>query len=165
MKAAEEEEDRAGASYGVAEVDGIKSEESSEHEECCNSADELHDRKLFTQPDGSYLGECPLCFLPLPLDRSKSIFWSCCSEIICEGCIYANYKSNSYDEVKAGKCPFCREPGTDDDEIDKKMMKRIKANDPAALREMGAERYDDGNYDGALKYLSKAAELGDLEAD
>ncbi len=105
MNASEEEEDRVGASScGVAEVDDIKSEECYEHDEESNErADELHDRKLFTQPDGSYLGECPLCFLPLPLDRSKSMFWSCCSEIICEGCVLANYKSNSCDVVLRGQ--------------------------------------------------------------
>jgi tetratricopeptide (TPR) repeat protein len=44
------------------------------------------------------------------------------------------------------------------------MMKRVKANDPAALREMGVERYEDGNYDGAFEYWTNAAELGDIEA-
>jgi TPR repeat protein len=146
----EEEDERVGASCG--KVGDIKSE-----------ADELHDRKLFTQPDSSHLGECPLCFLPLPLDRSKSVFWTCCSEIICDGCVLANFKSKSYDEVKAGRCPFCREPAKDD-EIYKRMMIRVKANDPAASREMGVERYDEGNYNIALKYFTKAAELGDFDS-
>jgi hypothetical protein len=37
--AAEEEDERAGTSCGDAEVDGVKSEESSEHDEEFNSAD------------------------------------------------------------------------------------------------------------------------------
>ena len=95
MTAAEEEEDRVGTSYGVAEVDGgVKSEECSEHDEEFNIAD-LHDRKLFTQPDETHLGECPLCFLPLPIDKNKSVFRTCCSEIICKGCVVANIMSNN----------------------------------------------------------------------
>ena len=44
------------------------------------------------------------------------------------------------------------------------MMIRVKANDPAASREMGVERYDEGNYNIALKYFTKAAELGDFDS-
>ena len=92
------------------------------------------------------------------------MFYSCCSEIICEGCVLANYKSNSYDVVKAGKCPFCREQAMDDEIMRKRKMKRIKANDPAALREMGGECYAEGEYDSAFDYFTKAAELGDPES-
>jgi TPR repeat protein len=45
------------------------------------------------------------------------------------------------------------------------MMKRVKANDPAAMREMGAmKHYDEGDYKGAFNYLTKAAELEDIRA-
>jgi TPR repeat protein len=44
------------------------------------------------------------------------------------------------------------------------MKKRIKANDPAALCQMGGERYHEGGYYNAFKYLSKAADLGDMDA-
>ncbi len=43
-------------------------------------------------------------------------------------------------------------------------MKRIKANDPAALRQMGISCHKEGDYDDAFKYLAKAAEFGDLMA-
>jgi TPR repeat protein len=43
-------------------------------------------------------------------------------------------------------------------------MERIKKNCPAAMREMGNECYHEGDYKGALKYLIKAAELGDASA-
>jgi TPR repeat protein len=65
--------------------------------------------------------------------------------------------------VKAGSCPFCREPATDD-ENEKRLMKRIKANDPVAMRHKGKKYYREGDYDAAFEYLTKAAELGDLEA-
>ena len=51
---------------------------------------ELHDKDLFTQPDGSHMGECPICFLPLSLDITKSNIMPCCSKFICDGCTYAN---------------------------------------------------------------------------
>ena len=132
-------------------------------EECKQRKALLHDRKLFTQPDGTHFGECPLCFLPLPLDGSKSMFRTCCSETVCNGCIYANFMSNIHDMEKAGRCPFCREVANDD-ENEKRMMKRAKANDPAALSQMGGRCSKEGDYDAAFEYLTKAAELGDLMA-
>ena len=67
--------------------------------------------------------------------------------------------------MKALSCPFCRTPmARDEDENRKRMMKRIKKNDPAAIRQMGAKYYDEGDYDSAVEYYTKAAELGDSEA-
>ena len=166
------------ANCGVAEVDDIKlmdcdgcdlvkycsdkcmEEHREQHEEDCKKRKaELNDNKLFTQPDRTYLGECPLCFLPLPLDVGKSSFYRCCSKIVCDGCVYAHERSNGGD-----RCPFCREPRADAEENTKKAMKRIKVNDPAAMREMGARLYDEGEYDKAFEYYTKAAGLGDLIA-
>lgn len=181
--AADAEADVCCANCGIAGVDDIKLEECNDcdlvkycggkcreqhreqhDEECKNRKALLHDRKLFTQPDGSYLGECPICFLPLPIDPQKSMLKSCCSNNICKGCVYANMVSNKDDSVKAGACPFCREPASSDEEHRKRSKKRIKANDPLALRQMGAELYRDGDYDGAFEYLTKAAEFGDVGA-
>ena len=170
---------------GAAAVDDIKSKECTEchsarscggdncreehqeqqEQECKERADELRDKNLFRQPDISHLGECPICFLPMPLDPSKSVFEACCSKLICQGCVYENYKSSKKDSVKALKCPFCREPvSSGDNETLKRLMKRIKANDPAALRQMGVERHKEGDLDGAFEYLTKAADLGDSSA-
>jgi hypothetical protein len=53
--------------------DGCQENHREQHEqECKKRKAKLHDKKLFTQPD-CHLGECPLCFLPLPLDPSKSL--------------------------------------------------------------------------------------------
>ena len=43
-------------------------------------------------------------------------------------------------------------------------MKRVAANDPVALSEFGVSLFHDENYDGAFKYWTQAAELGDVEA-
>ena len=166
------------ANCGAAEVDDVKLEECTDCDlvkYCSNKCREEHrelqfylilvslcallrDRKLFTQPDESHLGECPICFLPMLLGN-KSMLSSCCSKIICKGCVYANRKSGG-----GHSCPFCREPQPKKGENHKRMKKRVKANDPVALRQMGGERYHEGGYYNAFKYLSKAADLGDSGA-
>ena len=127
---------------------------------------ELHDDDdLFRQPDGTHPGECPICFLPMPLGQKKSSFYSCCSRSICKGCIYANYISNKHDVTKAWSCPFCRTlAAASVEENKKRMMKRIKANDPVAMSEMAMTLFNEGDYDSAIKYWTMAAELGDPEA-
>jgi len=135
-------------------------------EECKKKMIELRDNDLFTPPEGSHLGECPICCLPLPLPivASKSTFMGCCSKSICIGCEYANTER----ERKAGlrqRCPYCREPTTKSkEEWNKIIMKRIKKNCPAAMCHIGATRYNEGDYKTAFKYLTKAAELGYTEA-
>ena len=127
--------------------------------ECRKRSAELHDNKLFTQPDGSHLGECPICFLPMPIDPTKYSFYSCCSKTVCNGCVYAHERSSGGDN-----CPFCREPTADDEENAKRKMNRIKANDPAAMCNVGTMRYEEGDYDTAFEYWTKAAVLGDADA-
>ena len=95
-------------------------------EECRKRRVELRDNDLFTQPDSSNLGDCSICCLPLPLDPSKSVLMSCCSQIICLGCDYANTER----EFEAGlenRCAFCREPLPESkEEIQKRMMKESR---------------------------------------
>ena len=43
-------------------------------------------------------------------------------------------------------------------------MKRVKANDPVALNQMGGKHYIVGDYDKAVEYYTKAADLGDSMA-
>ena len=134
-------------------------------EECKKRKAELHDKQLFTQPDSSFMGECPLCCLPLSLDMSKSIMMTCCCKTICMGCDYANQMR----EIEGGlkqRCAFCREPmAKSDEESDKRVMKRIKKhNDPVAMTHMGKKHYREGDYGKALEYLTKAAELGHVDA-
>ena len=170
------------ASCGIAEVDDIKSKECdgcdlvkycsdnckeehrSEHEaKCKERAAELRDEILFRQPE-CYLGDCPICSLPLPIDERKSTMYTCCCKEICDGCSYA-HKLRQFQENMQFTCPFCREstPKTDE-EIQKNLMKRIDANDPVALNDFGKRACENGDYDGAFKYWTRAAELGDASA-
>jgi hypothetical protein len=44
---------------------------------CKQRAAELRDEILFRQPESSHRGDCPICFLPLPIDVMKSNLYSC----------------------------------------------------------------------------------------
>ena len=52
----------------------------------------------------------------------------------------------------------------EEEENVERMKKRVKANDPVAMLEMGKEHYGEGDYDSAVKYWARAAELGNLAA-
>ena len=132
-------------------------------EECKRRLVELRDRDLFTMPDESHYGECPICCLPLPI-KVRNMFMPCCSKTICLGCDYAN-KQREFEAGLQRRCPFCREPAAEsDEEVNKRIMERIKKNNPAAIRNMAKKRDQEGNYKTAIKYYTKAAKLGDAEA-
>eukprot|EP00984_Skeletonema_dohrnii_P029323 scaffold19814_cov71-Skeletonema_dohrnii-CCMP3373.AAC.2 len=171
------------ASCGIPECDDIKlkdcatcdlvrycSEEcqenhASQHKEACKKrAAELRDELLFKQPESTHFGDCPICCLPLPLDREKSGMHQCCSKVVCNGCTFAN-NLRIMEERLEYSCSFCREPVlSTQEERDKQRMKRIEANDPVALREEGVKQYVKSDYSSAFEYFTRAAELGDVDA-
>ena len=171
------------ASCGIAEVDDIKLKECDdcdlvrycsdacqelhrpEHAgKCRKRAAELRDEILFKQPESNHFGDCPICCLPVPIDEQQTVFMTCCSKRICLGCIYTNQEREIKGRLQQ-KCPFCREPAPDRyEEHNRRLMKRIEANDPAAMCEMGADIYNEGHYDSAFKYYSRAAALGNVLA-
>jgi hypothetical protein len=171
------------AGCGKAEVDDIKlrkcngcksvrycgvkcqREHRSKHKrECKNRAAELRDEILFRQPESSHLGDCPICCLPIPNDAKKSTLMACCGKTVCIGCNVSNQK-REIEQRLYPKCPFCRHPLPEsEDEFDKNRMKRVEANDPVAMCEMGVHRYHEGDHDGAFQYWTKAARLGDVES-
>jgi tetratricopeptide (TPR) repeat protein len=58
------------------------------------------------------------------------------------------------------KCPFCRESMPKSmEEAEKMNTERVKANDPIALCQMGMKCCNEGDYEGAVEHLAKAAEL------
>ena len=126
-------------------------------------AAELRDEILFKQPESTYLGDCPICCLPLihPLETPS---YSCCGKRICKACNHANQKREK--EGRLGyKCPFCRHPApTSEEERKINHMKRADANDPFALYQMGIHHHKEGDYKSAFDYLSRAAALGDVDA-
>eukprot|EP00985_Skeletonema_marinoi_P030451 scaffold32142_cov80-Skeletonema_marinoi.AAC.1 len=171
------------ASCGVAEVDEIKlrtctacksvrycgvkcqRDHRPKHTKTCKKrAAELRDEVLFRQPESSHLGDCPICCLPLPIVKNKSTLYSCCSKRLCNGCEHANWLREIEGRLEE-KCPFCRHPVPEtDQEADINIMKRVAANDPVAMQEMGMERYQEGDYESSFEYLTKAAGLGFVAA-
>jgi hypothetical protein len=136
-----------------------------QHKKACKKrAAELRDDKLFTQPDRSCYGECPICCLPLPLDYTKRLINPCCCKRICRGCSHANQER----EIEQGleqRCPYCREPiPKTQEEGNQVLMKRVKVNDPVALLQMGVNCFNEGNSEGAVQYWTKAAKLGEMDA-
>jgi len=125
---------------------------------------ELHDEILFQQPESSHLGDCPICCLPHPIDRSKAVVMGCCSKMICRGCFHANLMREIAESLQQ-RCPFCRYPSPKTvEESDKLLMRRVEANDPLSLVEVGMDRYIGDDYASAFKYWTKAAESGYAEA-
>ena len=171
------------ASCGIAVIDEIKLKECDDcdlarycsdlcreehrmqHEEDCKKrAAELRDELLFKQPESSHLGDCPICFLPLPLDLKKSNLNTCCSTIICKGCNVAN-EVREIEMKLQHKCPFCRKALADtDEEVFQQNMRRIEANDPVAMLQQGMKQCNTGDNHGAIEYYTMAAALGNAEA-
>jgi tetratricopeptide (TPR) repeat protein len=175
------------ASCGIAEVDDIKlkkcpacdlvrycsdncqRDHRPKHEEICKKrAAELRDEVIFRQPESIYDGDCPICFLPLPIGVEKSGLLPCCLPNVCSGCFFANYLREELESLE-NACPFCRHPSPKSDKeanqtLMKSITKRVAANDPVALRERGRKHRREGDYESAFEYWKKAAELGDAGA-
>ncbi len=63
------------------------------------------------------------------------------------------------------KCAFCRKPlPKNDEEREKQRRIRIEANDPISLCHEGMVQLQKGNNRKANEYLTRAAELGNVEA-
>ena len=141
---------------------------AEKHDEELRIAAELHDIELFKQPPPKE-EDCPICFLRLPSLGSGSQYYSCCGKTVCSGCIHApvyDNQGNKVDIIKQNQCAFCRvlAPITDE-EANERRKKRVEANDPVAMFNIGCF-YRDGS-DGfpqdhtkALEHCHRAAGLG-----
>ena len=145
--------------------DNCKEDHRPQHEaKCKERAAELRDEILFRQPESTHLGDCPICCLPLPIEDEKISSYSCCSKFICNGCGFAEMARQRRQNIPR-TCPFCRHPiSATDEETDRKLMKRVAANDPNALRLMGARHALREEYGKTFEYWTKAAELGDADS-
>ena len=127
--------------------------------ECRLRAAELHDEELFKQPPLNE--ECPICFLTLPWLETGKRYQSCCGKIICSGCIHAGVTTTG-----KNMCPFCRALAPkSDEEVIKRMQKRVEMGDAEAIRNLGGY-YVEGIYGlpqdwgRSLELWHRAAELG-----
>ena len=81
--------------------------------ECKKRAAELHDEALFKEHPPTE--DCPICMIPLPIDKNQSAFYHCCGKHICKGCVYgmimgrlSKGKITDAQVDKCKICPFCR---------------------------------------------------------
>ena len=132
---------------------------------CKKRAAELHEELLFRQPERIHLDDCPICFLPSPIGPLKSTVMTCCSQFICKGCAYGNYK-RAIDAKIPISCPYCRKIAPSSNaEREKRRMARVEANDPVAMSQYGMRICENTkNYPLAFRYLTKAAKMGDSNA-
>lgn len=78
--------------------------------------------------------------------------------------MHANQKREA-EEGLQHRCPFCRELAVGTiEELMPRIMKRVKENDPVALFQTGLKRCEEGDYETAFKYFTKAAESDDADA-
>src|SRR6056300_1593416 len=97
-----------------------KNKHRSKHKKKCERrVAELHDEELFKEPPPPE--ECPICFLPLPLNVCHTVLKSCCGKRICCACIYAMNIGRGKDNL----CAFCRVPPPSSDEEEKKRIKKL----------------------------------------
>ena len=145
-----------------------KKHRSKHKKECERHVAELHDKELFKQPPPE--DDCPICFVRLPIFHMGRRYQSCCGKTICSGCIYAPVYDSQGKEVDNRKCPFCRvsTPHTDE-EINKRLKKRVEADDANAMYNTG-NYYRDGtdgyrqDYTRALELYHQAGDLGFMAA-
>ena len=123
-------------------------------------ASAIPDDILFKHPESSHLGDCPICFLPMPLDPKLFTFQACCGQLLCDGCSHAH----SMCEIERGgerKCPFCRDLApTTGEEYKQRLLRRVEVNDPTALKNIGHMSYEEEDYENAFQYWTRAAEAG-----
>ncbi|KAK1746167.1 hypothetical protein QTG54_002774 [Skeletonema marinoi] len=98
--------------------------------ECKQRAAALHQESLFKQP--SPREECPICCLPLPFKNKEAKFQACCGKLLCAGCICAVHATD-----ERSLCPFCRAPETGPSGFLKRLLKRVEADDPIAMFNLG----------------------------
>ena len=78
--------------------------------------------------------------------------------------MYANQMKDET-SMRDPRCPFCREPYVSSAaEADRNLLKRIKAGDRVAFRQKGCQAREERNYSVAVEFLTKAANMGDVEA-
>ena len=125
--------------------------------ECKKRAAEIYDEKLFKDVEHE---DCPICFLPNPVDVNDTVFHACCGNSICKGCIYAMVASAIREGAGDILCAYCRAPakGLDSDEEQVKKTKNLIDNGNGDACYQLAGYYALGSY-GMPQDYQKANEL------
>ena len=124
---------------------------------CKKRAAELHDKALFKEHPPRE--DCPICFLPLPLDARQMNFESCCGKIICNGCIYRMTEKDRERGELISLCAYCNEPpATSEAEEVERLKKLMKKYGNARAFSILAGHYANGDF-GMQRDMPKANEL------
>ena len=117
--------------------------------------------------------ECPVCLVPLPLERGKTMYWSCCGKMICTACNDEHSRALNVTNRKREKkkqpplektCAFCRRPhAKNDTDLIRRYEERIEKDDTRAMTNL-ALKFRDGT-NGLRKGEAKASELINRAAD
>eukprot|EP00984_Skeletonema_dohrnii_P007347 scaffold2660_cov116-Skeletonema_dohrnii-CCMP3373.AAC.2 len=65
------------AADGEADEKSERASTTTHGRACKRRAAEFRDELLFAQPESAHKGDCPISFVPLPLDVGKSAIYSC----------------------------------------------------------------------------------------
>jgi len=111
--------------------------------------------------------ECPICFVPLPIDDNSTSYRPCCGMIVCKGCIADQVQMfirDSGDEmqeemIKAlNQCMFCRtNMYGKSDELNRAAAEN---NRPEGMFRVGLLYLADENNQEGMKWLKRATVLG-----
>ena len=95
--------------------------------------------------------DCPVCFVPLPLDQVESTYRVCCGKLICNGCSAETIRARKVINAKRARkklppldtwvCPFCQ---TVADDSEPEYEERIRKGDEIAACSL-AHKYRDGD--------------------
>ena len=119
------------------------------------------DDSLFETPPA--MPDCPVCFLPFPIEDDASANNPCCGQLICSGCSYAMCFSSPR------RCPFCRALPATGDNLIALIRKRVELNDAENIFCMGCYYSigDEGlpkDKHKAFEFFLRAADLGSPRA-
>lgn len=124
---------------------------------------ELRDVELFGPPEERE--ECPICFVPMPLDIDECTLLPCCGKLVCDACFMAAGVATS-----KFTCAFCRsKPAMEWDATNQQLRSRIESGDAWAMYALG-NSYSSGdegvqmNHIAAMKLWLQAADSGHIEA-
>ena len=135
--------------------------------ECRKRVAELNDERLFKQPSPDE--DCPICFILLPTLRTGYRYMSCCGKTICSGCMHAPVYDDQGNEVDNEKCPFCRTPWPEAEELIERDKERMEKGDVQAIYNVGCDYFHGGgdvpqDHTKGLELFHRAAELGYAKA-
>ena len=136
-----------------------KKHRSKHKKKCDRRVAELHDEALFKEPPTRE--ECPICFLPIPVDMTQSTIPACCGKLICIGCLVgmiSEQMKKGKKEEELGICAFCRTPKASSDEENIERNKKLMEKGNAEAYNQLATAYAGGKF-GLPQDWTKANEL------